>query len=229
MLDTAEILFAAAHIVFSFWPLFILSPLGAKKVRGPLLPKILTAWGIAAVLRLLMLFAPAPIPLMLIPEPLSTYLFLLTGIGLLALHVWHTKRQQRLFRQKTGGVNSVEDLLALSPAEFEAMVAALYQAAGHRARRTGTVGDHGVDVIVDAKNGEHWVVQCKRWRGNVGERIVREFYGVMQHEKAHRGVIVTTGRFTRPAQTWARGKPLALYDGEQFLRLWHKMQAAEKA
>lgn len=89
---------------------------------------------------------------------------------------------------------------------------------GAKAWRTGATGDHGVDVVVQTPKGEKWVVQCKRWRGGVGEPIVRDFYGTVQHEKAHKGVLVTTGTFSNAAREWAKGKPLVLVDGAEFLR-----------
>ncbi len=104
------------------------------------------------------------------------------------------------------------------------MTVELFLAYGHQAKRTGSVGDHGVDVVVHSKNGEKCVVQCKRWRGYVGEPVVRDFYGVMHHEKAERGFIITSGTFSRPAREWAKGKPITLYDGEKFLQLWRRAQ-----
>ena len=86
------------------------------------------------------------------------------------------------------------------------------------------VGDHGVDVVVKAKNGEKWVVQCKRWRTPAGESIVRDFYGMMQHEKAAQGAIIATSGFSQPAIEWAKGKPLYLYNGKDFLQLWDKVK-----
>lgn len=99
--------------------------------------------------------------------------------------------------------------------------------AGHHAKRTGATGDHGIDVVVTSKKGEKWVVQCKRWRGYVGEPIIRDFYGAMQHEKADRGILITTGTFSKSAQAWAKGKPIALMDGNEFLNAWKR--AKEKA
>jgi hypothetical protein len=117
------------------------------------------------------------------------------------------------------------DLLKLTPRQFEEMVLQMYRWRGHRAQRTGRVGDHGVDIVVHARNGEKWVIQCKRWRGSVGEPTVRDFYGTMQHEKADKGAIITTGTFTSQAHTWARGKPIHLFDGSTFTRLWREAQA----
>jgi len=84
-------------------------------------------------------------------------------------------------------------------------------------------------VVVQANDGEKWIIQCKRWRGQVGEPIVREFYGTMQHEKADKGAIVTTGKFSKAARLWAQGKPVYLYDGEEFLVGWKKAQGRENS
>jgi hypothetical protein len=64
-------------IVFSFWPLLILAPIGWRKgniFRGVLLMWVVVfvCWAVARVI--------PPIPSMLIPEPANTYLFFLTGI-----------------------------------------------------------------------------------------------------------------------------------------------------
>jgi restriction system protein len=136
--------------------------------------------------------------------------------------------QRRELERKTNGVGNTKDLLELSPREFEDMVVEVYRAFGHAAKRTGTTGDHGVDVVVETKKGEKLVVQCKRWRGNVGEPVVRDFYGVMQHEKADKGIIVTTGSFTPQAREWAKGKPILLHDGQEFLQIWERAKAQKQ-
>ncbi|MCS7001173.1 MAG: restriction endonuclease, partial [Candidatus Kapabacteria bacterium] len=120
------------------------------------------------------------------------------------------------------------DLLDLSPTEFENMVVELYSAMGHKAYRTGATGDHGIDIVVRASNGEKWVVQCKRWRGYVGEPVVRDFYGAMHHEKADKGAIITTGVFTPQARAWAKGKPITLLDGKEFFEYLKKARALAK-
>jgi HJR/Mrr/RecB family endonuclease len=225
--STFEILTYIAELAFDFWPLLIFSPLGAskrKRKRGNLLVDIFAAWVLCAVLRILILFVPEQMGSLFIPEPLSTNLFIVVGIGLFVLLLLRRVRSRRLFQQKTGSVRSVEDLLALSPTEFEEMVVQFFNYTGYKAKRTGSVGDHGVDVMVEGKDNQRWVVQCKRWRGSVGEPMVRDFYGTMQHHKADRGFIISAGTFTRPAKAWAKGKPIILYDGEQFLQKWWQAQ-----
>lgn len=131
-------------------------------------------------------------------------------------------------RMRGDTASSPKDLFDLPPNNFENMVVELFTARGHKANKTGAIGDHGVDVVVQAKNGEKWVAQCKRWRGNVGEPVIRDFYGVMHHEKADRGMIITTGTFTPQAREWAKGKPLDLIEGHQFLEYWKKARASTK-
>jgi hypothetical protein len=46
----------------------------------------------------------------------------------------------------------------------------------------------------------------------------------MQHEKAAQGAIIATKGFSQAAAEWAKGKPLYLYDGNDFLRLWNKVK-----
>ena len=216
-----QLLFTVFAFVFDFWPVLILAPLQNRRsgVRN-----MVYVWGFWAVIRILLFFNPEPASKsFLIPEPLSTILFFVTGIVLIAIWIGVTYWKRARTRVKAFGLTP-ESLLELPPADFEEMVAELYRLMGHQARRTGSVGDHGVDVVVNAKNGEKWVVQCKRWRTPAGESIVRDFYGMMQHEKAAQGAIIATRGFTRPAMEWAKGKPLHLYDGKDFLRLWEQIK-----
>ena len=213
-----------AAFVFPFWPLIIVRVLVDGKGRW--YRAMLAMWIFLAILRLSLIFSPQPMPsfINLIAEPLNTILFVATGVGLLAINAGIWYRKKRKFSKRTGAVRRTDELLDLTPVEFENMVTELYKRLGHKAKRTGKSGDHGVDVVVEARNGERWVVQCKRWRGKVGEPQVRDFYGTIQHEKAEQGAIITTGGFSKPAREWARGKPIHLYDGEAFLKAWKKSQ-----
>lgn len=214
-----DVLFPICDIVFDFWPLILLS--SVVRSRKGFLRVAVAIWAFLAVMRVFLLFNPNPLgKSLLIGEPLSTYLFVATGAALLIMLAGRTLWQHRRFHEKAGGIRIVEDLQQISASEFEEMVAELYRALGHSAKRTGATGDHGVDVVVRASNGEKWIAQCKRWRTPVGEPVVRDFYGVVQHEKAAQGAIVAAAGFTPEARQWARGKPIFLYDGKEFLKAW---------
>ncbi|MCG2741779.1 MAG: restriction endonuclease [Syntrophaceae bacterium] len=214
-----QMLFFIFDIVFGFWPVLLLAPLQNRKSG---IRNMVYVWGFWAVIRIILFFNPEPISTSwLLPEPLSTILFFITGFFLIALWIGLKYWRRSRIRSKAFGMSS-ENLLNLPPAEFEEMVAELYRTLGHQAKRTGISGDHGVDVVVKAKNGEKWIVQCKRWRTPAGESIVRDFYGTMQHEKAAQGAIIATTGFSQAAIEWAKGKPLYLYNGADFLRLWER-------
>ena len=112
---------------------------------------------------------------------------------------------------------TINRLIEMPRAEFEQLVADLYCALGHQARRVGAPGDRDFDIVIVSKTGQHWIAQCKQWRGAVGESVVREFYAAMAREHAAQGAIITTAKFTPKACAWAKGKAIHLYDGPAFL------------
>jgi len=120
----------------------------------------------------------------------------------------------------------ISRLIELPRAEFEQLVADLYCALGHDAKRTGGPGDRDFDIVIVAKSGQHWIAQCKQWRGAVGESVVREFYAAMLREHATQGAIITTARFTPKAVQWAQGKAIHLYDGPAFLAILQRIKGA---
>ena len=226
-LTVLELLSTTFSLAFSFWPVLLV---GMLLERGRNMGRVARwAWGSLAAMRLFLFFFPSVrFPSLLIREPLNTALFLAAGVVLFALQYGIRFWEHRTRRNKTGSIDTEIDLGKLPLRELEEMVAELYRAFGHRAKRTGSTGDHGVDVVVQAKNGEKWVIQCKHWHGSVGEPVVRDFYDVLHHEKADSGAIITTGRFTAQARDWVRGKPLYLYDGEEFLEAWKRARAQGK-
>ena len=114
---------------------------------------------------------------------------------------------------------TLAQLQALSPAEFEQWVGDRFQQQGYYVRNTADSADHGVDLWLATPDGQTAVAQCKRYNGTVGEPAVRDLYGVMQHEKAALGFLVTTGRLSDSARRWAEGKPMVLLDGQQLIAM----------
>ena len=77
----------------------------------------------------------------------------------------------------------------------------------------------GVDILVTDAAGRLAVVQCKRYRGTVGESTVRDLYGTMIHHDASMAFLVSTGAISASARRWAAGKPIGLIDGERLVDL----------
>jgi hypothetical protein len=219
--DLLRTLFSALGLLFPIWPLVLLP---ALQRRRHILLYMTFGWAAMLLFWLGAVTADPPQRSWLIPDPWNTLLFFATGLALLGALFGRRLWQRLKFWQVARRAARIDALRALSPSEFEELVVELYGVLGHHARRTGGAGDHGIDVVVRAANGERWLVQCKRWRGNVGEPVVRDLYGVLHHEKAERGVILTTGVFTDQARAWARGKPIDLIDGDQLLRLLRQLR-----
>ena len=106
-------------------------------------------------------------------------------------------------------------MLALEPSEFEVWVGMLFELNGYQVKNTQYSGDHGIDLVVTLPQLGLGLVQCKRYRGTVGEPVVRDLYGTLMHERADYGWLATTGGISRQAREWAVGKPLDLWDGQK--------------
>ena len=120
-------------------------------------------------------------------------------------------------------------LIEMPRSEFEELIVALYRSLGHEAKRTGLPGEREFNIVVVARNSQHWIVQCKQWRGAVGESVVRDVYGAMSREHAAQGAIITTARFTPRAREWAQGKPIHLYDGPALVQVLQRTKGTSGA
>ena len=129
-------------------------------------------------------------------------------------------------RRRFGQVQTLAQMLALDPAEFEIWIGMLFRLYGYRVRNTQYSGDHGVDIEVSKPPIKSGLVQCKRYRGTVGERVVRELYGTMIHERGDCAWLATTGAISRQAHDWATGKPIELWDGQKIVELARKARAS---
>ena len=69
-------------------------------------------------------------------------------------------------------------------------------------------------------------MQCKQWRAfKVGVDVVRELYGVMAARGATGGFVVTSGRFTDDAISFASGRNVTLVDGPKLVGLIRQARA----
>lgn len=121
-------------------------------------------------------------------------------------------------RRRAGAVRaSVDDFLAMTPAEFETAVGEVLRRHGYRLRRTGGPGDLAADLTGVDGRGVATVVQCKRYAPGhpVGSRDVQLLIAMgMRHHGAERLVLVTTSDFTDPARDLADQHGVELINGE---------------
>ena len=134
----------------------------------------------------------------------------LAGAGISAF-----KRIQR--RNLFAGVAQsagADALNGMSWQDFELLVGEAFRLQGYQVGEVGGGGaDGGIDLVLH-KGSEKFLVQCKQWKAQtVGVTIMRELYGVMAATGAAGGFVVTSGRFTQEAESFASGRNLHLIDG----------------
>lgn len=104
----------------------------------------------------------------------------------------------------------VDELLELSPRDFEEYVSQLLKHLGYsNIELTPYVNDKGIDVIA-YKDDFKYVVQCKRYKGTVGSPDIQTFLGAMSHAQADKGLFITTGMFSFEAEKMAAEHPIVL-------------------
>ena len=115
-------------------------------------------------------------------------------------------------------------LLEMDPSAFERLVQRLLRESGFtQVEVTGRTGDGGIDGRGIMRLGGllsfQVIFQCKRYKGSVTVSQVRDFRGAMVG-RADKGLLVTTGNFTKDAVREATrdGAPaIDLIDGDQLI------------
>ncbi len=124
----------------------------------------------------------------------------------------------------------LEVVHGMKPAAFERLSQRLLRESGFtRVEVTGRSGDGGIDGIGTLRVNLvsfHVLFQCKKWKGGVGSKEVRDFRGAMIG-RADKGIILTTGHFTSDARAEATrdGAPaIDLIDGESLCQLLKELK-----
>ena len=150
-----------------------------------------------------------------------------------AQKAWVTRRQKQQAEVKADGPSAEKDesadwrdalldtLQNMPPDAFERLCQRLLRESGFiEVEVTGRSGDGGIDgygiIRLAGMISFPVLFQCKRYSGTVGSNVVRDFRGAMAG-RAEKGVILTTGGFTRDAQREATrdgAAPVDLIDGQ---------------
>lgn len=128
----------------------------------------------------------------------------------------------------------LSSLLNIAPDAFERLSQRLLREAGFvKVEVRGKTGDGGIDGVgVLRVNLVSFQVyfQCKRWKGSVGSKDIRDFRGALQG-RADKGLFITTGNFTSQASEEAtRDGAIAidLIDGERLCDLLKQYELGVK-
>lgn len=127
---------------------------------------------------------------------------------------------------------STQGLDEMSPTDFEALIGMLYEQMGYSVKVTQRSRDEGVDVyatrVMDSGT-ERLAIQCKHYpNGTVGVEHARSLYGVIHDQPdITRGVLITTGMFSRDCQDFVSDKRIDLVPRPQLMGLLAKYQLDE--
>ena len=118
--------------------------------------------------------------------------------------------------KKTWKEKLIELLLEISPDAFERLCRRILRESGFiEVTVTGRSGDGGIDGRGIYRMGGlisfTVLFQCKRFRGSVTPSLVRDFRGAMAG-RSDKGMIITTGNFTRDAKREATRDGVPLID-----------------
>lgn len=129
----------------------------------------------------------------------------------------------------------LETILKMTPDAFERLTQRILRESGFiQVEITGRTNDGGIDGKGIMRLGGllsfHVIFQCKRYQGSVGSDKVRDFRGAMVG-RADKGLLITTGNFTREAirEATRDGAPaIDLIDGDKLLELLKNLEIGIK-
>lgn len=109
--------------------------------------------------------------------------------------------------------SATPDLESLRADQIELLLGEIFRRQGYTIELSAALTADGGSDLTLRRDGESIPVRSQDWKtARVTEREVREFYGLMAGTAAPRGVLVTTGAFSRDAREFAQDKSIELID-----------------
>lgn len=120
---------------------------------------------------------------------------------------------------------SVKLIQELEWKKFEELSVAYYLEKGIKAETTQLGADGGIDIKLyqDETGKPTTIIQCKSWASQVGVKQIREFLGVMTHEKIAKGFYMTSSGYTNDAIEIAKSNKITLINGEMLLMMIQRL------
>ncbi|MBB6451779.1 restriction system protein [Salirhabdus euzebyi] len=125
--------------------------------------------------------------------------------------------------------NSIPNLAQMPWEDFEHLVSGLFrlyfERFGGEVKVTRASREGGVDAIgfdPDPIRGGKIIIQAKRYNKVVPVAHVRELNGIMNHEKAIKGILVTTSYFGKDSWNFIKDTHIELIDGPRLLHLFNE-------
>lgn len=151
-----------------------------------------------------------------VPAPFFSFFVLLVA----PFAFLNAKRKAKQLDMQSG----ITSIRHLHWRQFEELVAEAFRRQGYQVSEGSYGADGGIDITL-RKNDELVLVQCKQWKAQkVGVSVIREMFGVLNAHHASRIAVVTSGRFTQEAVSFAQDKPIELINGNALLVLIRDVQ-----
>lgn len=134
-----------------------------------------------------------------------------------------SKNKYEMSKQNDLSANQqVTSLDTLDGHEFEDIVEKLIKQMGFVTDERKRAADGGIDISAVSEQpllGGRYIIQCKRYSKPVGEPVIRDLFGVVNSERANKGILISNSTFTNEALEFAKEKPLELIGGEKLAKL----------
>jgi restriction endonuclease Mrr len=75
-------------------------------------------------------------------------------------------------------LGTMDELHRLIGRQFEELIASLFRKDRYVVHHCGGSGDEEIDLVIALDQSKD-MVQCKRWKSNIGSPVVRDFYGAV--------------------------------------------------
>jgi restriction system protein len=122
-------------------------------------------------------------------------------------------------------INSVPNLAEMKWDDFEHLISnvfSLYFKEIGEVKITRKSREGGIDGVIfdnDPIRGGKYLVQAKRYNSIVPPSAVRDLNGAKDHEKATRGILITTGYFGPDSKSFAKVNNITLIDGRNLVSM----------
>lgn len=129
------------------------------------------------------------------------------------------RSRKRLLNKAKRSDNLAHALSQMSWREFEFLIGQMFRERGYSVAEGKGSNDGGIDLTL-FKDGRTLLVQCKHWKSSrVGVTVVRELLGVMTVRKAHHGLVICSGGYTKEAYAFAKQANISLMGLAQLEKL----------
>lgn len=118
------------------------------------------------------------------------------------------------FRYKSGLPIDIREVDRMDGLQFEHFLKPVFERQGYLAQVTQGSGDYGADLIL-RKGGKKYVVQAKRYSGNIGVSAVQQVVAAVSYYNAHGAIVVTNQFFTPNAVELAKVNGVRLIDRKE--------------